>query len=1052
MAPANPPALGIVHPVYGPDLTAPLSGTKTPRSESRRSGGGLGQKRKQTLLTLLDALNELTNESTGGSSATGSRNMLDAEGDEPNVDETLQTQGAEAYSQFHRRIVDFDRELRNFANAARQLGSSIGILSSAANLRKRLIHILFLFQTNAAELFPRKVKKSDFLERGTKGHQHHHRHLRIHSKKHPHLINPHLERELDAEEFPLEFAQFAVDLTRFLDCLNEFPEFNDDGLNVSITALDGDLKYWASTLEEFKGQFAYPSVKRYMHDLSCEMGEHFDHITSSLSDFVEVGVPTIRFAQKHGASNLLNLSTVATFFSAVSATTLQFSFSEKGTALTDAVNVFWFSSLVFSIASAVNSLLGLTWKQAMYRSPGHRVPWWVLIWIKRSPLIFLVISVAAFSVGLVLFAYASGQSSVTCTVTTVFTAFSSFGLLAVSLWFASERWAYSRHAGKRWLADVLSEIATDIGHATGLHWLRNHLPTRFRRSMSTCSTYINQLTMSAFASLPRPRRFSNAGDGPGLPFSNTEMLSPSNGMSPLRKASDGAVTNVSGMDASTPGLDDKALPSTSDDHTDEQTPDSPPTPVSPAQRRWKGAVRSLALLKGATAPPPRQATRQMSSMSSMSSPTSDGQPKRDTFEPLGAVKQDRITKLITTFKGLAIQQYLPAHQALVRHLQFSPNGSLLATCSWDRTSHLYKVTSDRASPCTPHRVLLNPTGFVGQVAWSPNGTLLLTKLSRSVRVWTSDGVARKNIERPVNIQSITWMPKGDAFMSVERSEVCQIDLNGNVVAQYRLPRLKIHDVAVTLDSERFLGVATLLESKDGLRPVKARTENRIVVYNLAEKSIESQVPVLHEVRDITLAKSGNIALVSYENTAPPQLWRLDMVHDDVRLVLVHTYMPETLVSWAGSSYFGGKNDQFVICAGKGGDVHIWDRESGAFLHHFGTQDEESGDLTSVAWRPSESGPAMMATATHDGVVKIWMSSASMPAEVDLPQSPGLTGGGSLGLEPGPRMESPIEMAVTEEPIEEEQLRPPSPIPAPSNRLSLSAIKNLKLGKSGLSTR
>jgi hypothetical protein len=44
------------------------------------------------------------------------------------------------------------------------------------------------------------------------------------------------------------------------------------------------------------------------------------------------------------------------------------------------------------------------------RSPGHRVPWWVLIWIKRSPLVFLVLSVACFSVGLVLFAYSSQQA------------------------------------------------------------------------------------------------------------------------------------------------------------------------------------------------------------------------------------------------------------------------------------------------------------------------------------------------------------------------------------------------------------------------------------------------------------------------------------------------------------------------------------------------------------------------------------------------------------------------------------------------------------------
>lgn len=42
-----------------------------------------------------------------------------------------------------------------------------------------------------------------------------------------------------------------------------------------------------------------------------------------------------------------------------------------------------------------------------------------------------------------------------------------------------------------------------------------------------------------------------------------------------------------------------------------------------------------------------------------------------------------------------------------------------------------------------------------------------------------------------------------------------------------------------------------------------------------------------------------------------------MVRDDVRLVLTTTYMPQTPVLWAGSSYFGGKEDQLVLCAGKG---------------------------------------------------------------------------------------------------------------------------------------
>lgn len=74
--------------------------------------------------------------------------------------------------------------------------------------------------------------------------------------------------------------------------------------------------------------------------------------------------------------------------------------------------------------------------------------------------------------------------------------------------------------------------------------------------------------------------------------------------------------------------------------------------------------------------------------------------------------------------------------------------------------------------------------------------------------------------------------------------------------------------------------------------------------------IESQVPVLEEVRDITLTADGHYALVSYEDTSPPELWRVAMVpkpgstEHEARLTLVHTYIPATVVKFAGPSYFG----------------------------------------------------------------------------------------------------------------------------------------------------
>lgn len=46
--------------------------------------------------------------------------------------------------------------------------------------------------------------------------------------------------------------------------------------------------------------------------------------------------------------------------------------------------------------------------------------------------------------------------------------------------------------------------------------------------------------------------------------------------------------------------------------------------------------------------------------------------------------------------------------------------------------------------------------------------------------------------------------------------------------------------------------------------------------------LDSQVPVLNDVRGITLAelqKGELVALISYENKAPPQLWKLEILKE-----------------------------------------------------------------------------------------------------------------------------------------------------------------------------
>lgn len=127
-------------------------------------------------------------------------------------------------------------KLRNFANAARQLGSSVAILSSAFHLRERLALLLFLYHENAADLFPRKIAHivketpADFQIK------------RVRGKARLHVPRPTVPENVDPESFPEQLEFLAKEVTTFLRCLNEFPEFTDEAVNASILSFEGDLK------------------------------------------------------------------------------------------------------------------------------------------------------------------------------------------------------------------------------------------------------------------------------------------------------------------------------------------------------------------------------------------------------------------------------------------------------------------------------------------------------------------------------------------------------------------------------------------------------------------------------------------------------------------------------------------------------------------------------------------------------------------------------------------------------------------------------------------
>ena len=137
----------------------------------------------------------------------------------------------------NRQINALDKGLQEFQNASRQLGSSVGLLSSAYCLRQRLFVVLHLFRENAESLFPKYIRaKPEPLDAPAPR-----KSLKAGGPK-AILRRPTTNVVQDAEDLPKEIAHLAQDVMTFLHHLEEFPEFVDEAVNASITAFQHDLK------------------------------------------------------------------------------------------------------------------------------------------------------------------------------------------------------------------------------------------------------------------------------------------------------------------------------------------------------------------------------------------------------------------------------------------------------------------------------------------------------------------------------------------------------------------------------------------------------------------------------------------------------------------------------------------------------------------------------------------------------------------------------------------------------------------------------------------
>ncbi|EKM59689.1 uncharacterized protein PHACADRAFT_205913 [Phanerochaete carnosa HHB-10118-sp] len=838
-----------------------------------------------------------------------------------------------AFEAFEKQLKTLDEQLRDLSNKARKLGSSVGILSASSRLRERLGRVLYLFRKNAAGLFPQKIPQLEKFQPSM--------FRRLVSKRHgmfDHLVSQ--STELEPKHIALELQLFARDVHTLLECFNQFPEFIDE---IPDQAFGDELSHWAASLEDFGDDFESHAVQRYLFYSMIDIGDRLQLLADKfIPVFLKTGIPTVKASQEHSAVNLVNLSTIATLFAGVAATMIQLTYSvTPRNSLLDCVNVLWFISLIFSISAAVNSLLGLTWSEAIYRSPDHRVPWWIRIWIKHSPIVYLVLSVICFFLGFVLFSFSSDQANITRVLSTVFSSVSCCGLLLMSAWFACERWIYHRYEGYMWLSDALGYTMEPVKHF--------------------------------FLSAAR-------------------SLHPQNVFEQGRQLIGGGQDTADG-DPEKPAVQENRIGRRAPQRGLRDTPNAPQkvsfwlafdkssmTEREKASHRWQEAIRRTIEARR------ERLARQLDVKGLF---REAGDPLRSGMSP-----QLRAASVIAHLSRMTITQKLEtdhAHDALVRFLQFSRDGRYLATSSWDKKSFILDVTFGKLS----HEKSLEHSsgyGFVHQIEC----TFAVNATQNGERLWSHQ---RSDEDHP--IRSVAWKGHGQESLSVEGHRVVNIDETGKETQHHRVDNLIVRDVTVTSDSRYMLCIGKHDHEQHAQdKPAKASRKKHeivcehqssvssrqvhscVIVYDLVNFKVIKRAPVFYEMCDIALASDDCFVLVSYENRAPPQLWEFRNAQGKANnVVLRHTYMPKTTTAFAGlPAIFGGTNDNLILRAGTASDIYVWDRDTTSQLHRIQAP-VALKHLTAIAWNRGAN-EWMFATGTHEGEVHVWTVG---PAPEEAPQ-------------------------------------------------------------------
>ena len=279
---------------------------------------------------------------------------------------------------------------------------------------------------------------------------------------------------------------------------------------------------------------------------------------------------------------------------------------------------------------------------------------------------------------------------------------------------------------------------------------------------------------------------------------------------------------------------------------------------------------------------------------------------------------------------------LEGHGGPVNSVSFSPDGTMLATGSWDSTVKLWKVATG-GNPATIEGHV--DMAEAASVSFSPDGSILaFGSRGNMVKLWdVAAGELTAAFEHTDRVVAVSFSPDGSILASASWDNTVRLwDVAaGELMAAFE-------------HTDRVVAVSF---SPDGSILASASWDNTVKLWDITARE---GIATLETGGPVSFSPDGK-TLASYS-------------FDDGTVKLWNVATREIIATFHGSGPFSFSSDGTILAVGAGFLVELWDLATGEVL---ATLSGHNAWVTSVSFAPDGT---VLASGSDDGLVITWDAS------------------------------------------------------------------------------